>query len=75
LKHINVPFAPNFAAAQLPGCRCWFLPCCAAVAAASLLLPLHAMSSAKFFFIQNMEFSKDGAKEAGVDEGDPADLK
>jgi len=28
-----------------------------------------------FFFLQNMEFSKDGAKEAGVDEGDPADLK
>jgi len=33
------------------------------------------MSSAKKIFIQNMEFSKDGAKEAGVDEGDPADLK
>ena len=38
-----------------------------------------------FFFIQNMEFSKDGAKEAaargsgdeeaGLDGGDPADLK
>ena len=47
-------------------------------------LPLHAMSSA-IFFLQNMEFSKDGAKEAaargsgdeeaGLDGGDPADLK